>query len=143
VWRCIYDEDVSVEVPSGRHRIRLENAHPGGSWIRVSSYTLSNYSPPAIRALGLSGRSLSILWVQNKESTWWNEKLGRHPKPIGGAKVDIALAEDGQYDVEWWDTYKGILLLSKRLKSNRKILTISVPALERDCAYKIRWAGGR
>jgi len=142
VWRCIYDEDFAVDVPPGRHTIRIENAHEGGSWIRIDGYRLTNYAPPGLRALGLSGRTLTFLWIQNKESTWWNDKAGIKPKSINRATVNVSIPVDGIYSVEWWDTWKGTVIATERLEAKDRTLVISVPSLERDVACKIRRAGG-
>jgi hypothetical protein len=141
VWRCVYDEDFGVDVPPGKHTIRIENAHEAGSWIRIDGYRLTNYGPPGLRALGLAGRTLSFLWIQNKESTWWNDKAGLKPKAVTGASVSLSVPQDGAYFVEWWDTYKGSATRTETLEAKDKTLVISVSSLERDVACKIRRAG--
>jgi len=90
VWRCQYDQDYAIDVPAGRHVIRLANSHENGSWIRLSGYRLTNYAPPGIRAVALSGETVTLVWLQNLESTWANERDERPPRPISGATLTIA-----------------------------------------------------
>ncbi len=140
VWRCQYDEDFGVDVPAGKHTVRLENAHEGFSWIRIDSYRLTAYAPPTLRALGLAGRSLSFLWLQNQESAWWNAGPGQRPRAITGASVEVPVAADGAYSLEWWDTYKGIVVRKEKVAAKGKTLVVPLPPLERDVAVKVRKA---
>ena len=43
LWRCDYDQDFSVPVPKGKHRIVLENSKDTGSWIQVAYLVLKGY----------------------------------------------------------------------------------------------------
>ncbi len=140
VWRCVYNEDFAIDVPAGKHRIRLENGKPGISWIRIARYVLTDYSLPAVRAMGLTGRETTVLWLQNPENTWGNDELGVKPQPITGASVAVTSLRDGAYEVEWWDTYEGKPTGRQAVACRDGRLTLAVPPLTTDVAYKIRRA---
>ena len=134
VWECTYDEAFSIPVPAGPHTIRLENGKPGFSWIRITSYTLSGYAPPAVRVVGLRGKTVTALWIQNQESTWWNAKLGRPPKPIENVGIEVHDMADGAYRVEWWDTYRGAITKVENFACRGGSLKLVVPSLRTDVA---------
>ncbi len=137
VWQCAYDEDFAIEVPAGRHSIRIENGKPGFSWIRISHYTLTNYDPQPLRAFGLTGRNATLLWIQNKQSTWGNDRLGKQPPAVEGAEAEVSGLTAGDYMIEWWDTYDGKVSYSETATAEAGRLRLTVPPLERDVACKI------
>lgn len=137
VWQCTYDEDFAVSVPAGPHTIRLENGKPGFSWIRISHYTLTNYDPRPLRVVGLTGRRTTLLWIQNKESTWGNDVRGLEPHVISGAKLTVDDLKQGEYRVEWWDTYSGTIAAAETVAAGAGRIEIDVPPLRRDVACKI------
>jgi hypothetical protein len=64
---------------------------------------------PRIRALGLRGKSMSMLWVQNVDQTWWNV-VHRKPVPvIDAARLTLSGFPQGRYRVEFWDTWTGVI----------------------------------
>jgi hypothetical protein len=138
LWECRYDEDVTVPLTAGRHDVRLENTKPGISWIRVTSYALSNYAPAALRVVGLQGRRLSLLWLQNTQHTWVNAIGGFKPVTISGATVTLQGVPDGTRTVEWWDTYEGRRIGSVQVTAAGGQLVLPVSPLDRDIACKIK-----
>jgi hypothetical protein len=92
---------------------------------------------PRVRALGLRGRTMSILWVQNADHTWWNVV---HKKPIPaieGARLTLAGCPQGRYRVEYWDTWTGVVTRETDLRSSRGEIELALPRLERDAALKV------
>ncbi len=138
VWQCRYDETFSVEVPAGKHEIRVLNSRPGISWIRVTSYTLPDYAPPTLRPLGLTGKRQTLLWLQNAESTWGNDVLGRQPRAVTGARLTLTGLGKGQYSVEWWDTWQGTPQGRTTARSDDGTLAVDVPPVTRDVACRLR-----
>jgi len=138
VWQCRYDEAFSAPIPAGKHEIRVLNPEPGPSWVRVTSYTLSDYAPPTLRAMGLSGKRLTLLWLQNAESTWGNDVLGRQPQAVVGARIALGGLPDGMYTAEWWDTWQGKAGERTTVRSRDGALTLDVPTVTRDVACRIQ-----
>jgi hypothetical protein len=138
VWQCRYDETFSASIPAGKHEVRVVNPKPGPSWVRIASYTLSDYAPPTLRAMGLTGKRLALLWLQNAESTWGNDADGRRPQAVTGARVALKGLPDGTYTVEWWDTWQGKAGEQEKARSWNGTLTLDVPAVTRDVACKTR-----
>ena len=73
LWETTYDEDVAVEVPAGRHRIRIDNF--GKDWVGVTKYTFTGcqvLDRPNVLVCGMKTGGLAMLWLQNRESCWYN-----------------------------------------------------------------------
>jgi len=138
VYVADYGKQYEIGIPAGDHEIRFENV--GKDWVRLSSITLSPYrdeSIPPVRALGLSKDDEAIVWVQNTESTWFNEK---NKLPLTAQK-DIVLKlsglRDGAYTLAWWDTWKGERVRNDTVTVVGGSVTVSVPEFERDVAFRI------
>ena len=91
-----------------------------------------------VRAIGLHGRSLAILWVQNRAHTWWNVVHNASIARIEGASVTLDGAEPGRYRVELWDTWTGVPMQSGEVSAVQGAVRIPIPPLERDLAVKLR-----
>ena len=70
VWVSDYDEEISIEVPAGRHDLTFANIE--GDWLQIRSLLLPRYRSsryPAVDALGLACDRQLLLWFHNQEST--------------------------------------------------------------------------
>jgi len=107
-------------------------------------WTTAGFVPAAVttdngdlRAAGLLGKKLSILWLQNKNHTWWNVINDVAITPIQNAEVTLAGCAPGRHKVEYWNTWTGRVERTLDLTAAGSGLQIPVPALERDMALKI------
>ena len=129
----------SFPVPGGKHRIVVENV--GDAWMTVS-VDLANYLRPGrpnLRAWGLGDASRAYLWVQNRDHTWWRNRMGKAPRPVSGAVLVLSGMQPGEYEIEWWDTYAGAIAATDRgAPDGCGRLTVSVPTVARDVACKVR-----
>jgi len=132
-----YDNWYGIDVPAGLHTIVVEN--PGADWCYVS-YRLTNYlRVPNLRLLALANPHSALVWVQNKENTWWNHKRKLEPTPIGSSQITLSGFEPGEYRIEQWDTYQGVRTSSTTSTSTDGSVVITTPAgLTTDVAYKVR-----
>ena len=137
VWRGIYDREFAVPVPAGRHAIRLENGKPGASWIRIANYALTNYDAEPVRAFGLTGRNTTVVWFQNKLSTWGNDRRGGEPGTIRQATADVTVGSPGNYRIEWWGTWAGKVMRTEEATATEGRIVLRLPAFTRDVACKI------
>jgi hypothetical protein len=97
-------------------------------------------SAGSLRALGLTGRDLSLLWLQNREHTWWNVTQNNPIRPVEGATVTLKGVRAGRYRVEYFDTWKGGVggvRSTSELRAKNGAIRIAVPTLEQDIAVKI------
>jgi len=91
-----------------------------------------------LNALGLRGKDLTILWVENKAHTWWNVVHDTPIPAVEGESIQVEGLADGRHTVEYWDSWKGVITAEKQLAAAAGKLTIPLPRVERDIALKIR-----
>jgi hypothetical protein len=132
-----YNLDVSVSVPAGRHEIRLDNG--GYDWYTVDYVTLSNAVLKSSRArvIGLCNDDFAMVWVQNKEHTWWNVINQEPVEALGSVDFELVGFQDGTYNVEWWDTYTGEVVRTESVQAVEGKIPLHAENLDRDIAIKI------
>lgn len=131
----------SVPVPKGRHRIRLDNR---GNLFVNASIELSNYvvsSASNLRVIGLGDSRRALLWLQNRDNTWWRNEQGKRPREVAGSRVTLARMDAGAYEIEWWDTYRGVATRRERTETQGGSLVLAVEPLATDVACKVRRVG--
>jgi hypothetical protein len=94
-------------------------------------------STPQLRALALVGRDRALLWLHNRQHTWWNVVEKRPIPEVREAAVTVAGLADGSYDVEWWDTWKGEVARRETRAAAGGALILPVDRLARDAAVKL------
>jgi hypothetical protein len=138
LWETTYDEDVSVDVPAGRHRIRVENV--GRDWVKVARYVMTGccvVDKPNVLVCGMKTDGLAMLWLQNRDSSWINHARG----PVPAVPAFTVTAEglpDGKCRVEWWETWKGSVERTEELEVRGGKLVLTLSELKTDVALKIR-----
>jgi len=138
IYQCVYDADISLDVPAGKHVIKLSNT--GLDWIRIKNITLENYSSSLFVKAAASGMRVGeemLFWIYNKEYNWRNLKKEIEPSLIKGASFIVENVENGNYNIDWWDTLEGKIILRRKSASKNKELLIEVPDFSKDLACKI------
>ena len=92
---------------------------------------------PQLRAMALRGDRMTLLWLHNRRHTWWNVVEKQPIAAIESATVTIDGLKDGEYKVEWWDTWKGAVTSTQTLEARQGALSVPVTNLMRDAAAKI------
>ena len=90
VWVSDYDEEISIEVPAGRHDVTFANIE--GDWLQIRSLLLPRYRSsryPAVDALGLASDRQLLLWFHNQESTWRTEHDGKTPAKLEAIRARV------------------------------------------------------
>ncbi|MBL7223827.1 MAG: hypothetical protein ISS72_08240 [Candidatus Brocadiae bacterium] len=95
-------------------------------------------STPQFHVLGLQGKALALLWLHNRRHTWWNVVEKQPIPPVEGATVTVSGLADGDWQVEWWDTWKGTVARRETLTARGGALTLAPPRMARDVAVKLR-----
>jgi len=92
-----------------------------------------------VRCIGLAGRNLALVWVQNGEHILASIMDKRPVSPAEGVKVTVQGTPAGECIVEWWDTAAGAIMRTTRERSTPEGLMLELPSLATDIAFKIRW----
>jgi hypothetical protein len=90
-----------------------------------------------LRAVGLRGKRISIVWLQNTAHTWWNVVNGSAIPEVEPSQVKIAGYPDGRYRVEYWNTYNGVVESAGSALAGNGVLTLPTPSIATDVAVKI------
>jgi len=139
VYIAKYNKKYAIDIPKGKHDIRIENT--GIDWLRLKTITLTDYrdtSVPFVRVLGLSKNDEALLWVQNKESTWYSAYKNKEIQPIKDISFEITGLSDGHYTIEWWDTRHGTIINTEAALCQKGVLPIYISEIQTDIACKIR-----
>jgi hypothetical protein len=139
LWETVYDQDIAVAVPAGRHRIRVDNL--GRDWVTVSRYAFTNCKvldrPNAI-VWGMATEDLLLVWLQNRDSTWYNHAGGGEVGQVDAFGFQLDGVPNGRYRLEWWQTWTGGIHHEGQAEVTDGHMAIEVPPLKTDVAIKIR-----
>ncbi|MGQ9729696.1 MAG: DUF5060 domain-containing protein [Candidatus Zipacnadales bacterium] len=139
LWETTYDEAIRVPIPAGEHHIRIENF--GKDWVRVSSYVFTGckvLDKPNVLVAGMKTDEVAVLWLQNRDSSWYNHAGNGEVGEVSAFRLTVRDLPRGQYQIEWWDTWKGELTRTSTVESDGERMTLELPALTTDVALKIR-----
>jgi hypothetical protein len=132
-----YNLTVSVSLSPGTHEIKLDN--PGGDWLSIDyvKFTDVVLKKAKARIIGLNNGTLALVWVQNRDHTWWNVVNGLPIEPLENVTVELSGFLDGEYVVEWWDTYSGAIIRRETIAISGGSFQITIGYLEKDLALRI------
>lgn len=129
------DHSFTVDVPKGKHRIKIENK--GTDWFRVRNITLKNYALP-LMIKGLQDETKAYVWFKNREDTVDNYKAQTKYFPIENGKVQLMGLKDGKYKIEYYDTVLGKTIQVEEGICLKGVLTLSPPTFVTDLACKVK-----
>lgn len=139
LWETTYDVDAAVDIPAGLHRIRVENV--GKDWVSVGRYTFTGckvMDRPNLLICGMKTAGLAILWVQNRDSDWYNHGAGQKVSPVDPCALTLQGLRPGPYELEWWETWKGGRRSAEEVEARDGALRLQLPTVPTDLAVKLR-----
>ncbi len=142
IWETTYDKEFAVEVPAGEHRIRVENQ--GRDWVTVTGYAFTGckvLDRPNVLVCGMKTDALAIVWIQNRDSSWFNHARDAVPQ-IDSFHFTAEGLPEGTCTVEWWETWRGALRRTEQAMVRDGRLRLTLPSLATDAAVKIKFLGG-
>jgi hypothetical protein len=95
-------------------------------------------SHPDLRALGQIDpvSRHGHLWIQNRQHTWRNVVDGLVIPAIDGS-ITIPGLPNGEYCVEWWDTYSGTVFQTETVVADNGLVLVLPVSLTADVAVKL------
>ena len=140
-----YRGDYAVEVTAGRHEIVIENT--GRDWLVLDQIRLGNYGPPQVglEAMGLRGKDMLLLWIRNRDYTWFGFRNGQTCAVIEGARIAVRGVPPGEYVARLFDPQEAAWLGEKPLRTSREDgdLKLHLPGIQHDLAIVIGRPPGR
>jgi hypothetical protein len=138
-----YNGQYAIDVPPGKHEIRVVN--DGNDWLYVS-YRLTDYrlrNEPNLHVYGLvakqasSGQPAALVWIKNEHHTWYNANQGETLDTIPPTHVTLAGFADGDYEIQWLDTYTARWTHRDDATVQDGRLVLPVAALSKDIACRV------
>jgi hypothetical protein len=141
-WRTSYDKVVSVSVPPGRHTVSAEAA--GRDRLQVEYVVrgvpaTADYNP--VRVLAFDDGQMVYAWLQDRRSTWTG--AGQEaPSRLSGLRTEMRGIPDGDYRIEWCDTWERLPAVEQRGRCTGGVLELPIPPFSRDIACRIGRSDG-
>jgi len=139
VYQALFNTDRTLALPAGPHVLTLENTE--GDWLQITTLTLaralsSRYALLRTAALQDAATGETLLWLQDPDSNWFNDRAGKTSSPQTGIRLALPVPRPGVYHLAWWDTRRGVVIQSQRLPSSGQRLLVPVPPFTRDIALR-------
>lgn len=138
LWESTYDVDVTLDIPKGPHRIRVENL--GGDWMRIGRYAFTGCKvldrPNLLVAALRATDGPAIVWIQNQESDWVNHQNSA-VAAVPPSRITLDGFDDGTYTVEWWETWLGKRQRTEKVTAKNGKLRLLPGEVKTDLAAKI------
>jgi hypothetical protein len=139
LWLVEYDTSYAVPVPAGAHTLGVDI---GENDSMRATFTLVDYVDANLvtpyRAYGLTDGTDVYLWLQNTGHTFSNAYTGTLPTTWTPAWINVPVARDGTYEVEWWDTYAGEVVYTASQASEAGVVRIYWNGHYADLGLKVR-----
>ena len=91
----------------------------------------------SLRIFGLQNDREALLWLQNSDHTWHRMLEGKSLEATKPTNIIINGLRDGNYLIEWWDTYTPDDVRHSQAKCENGILRLDVPKIMKDIACKV------
>jgi len=92
---------------------------------------------PNLRVLGMQTNDRALIWVQNKDYTWYNVRDKVQINPVPPSTLIISGFANGTYKLELWDTVNGTVIDQKEITAKDGTLSFDLPEVNQDYAFKI------
>lgn len=145
IYQALFNKEVRVSLPAGSHLIALENTE--GDWVTIGPITVEKARSSrfaALRPVALQDAKTgeTLVWVQDTESNWYNDREGKKPEQWQGITLKVPVVRAGSYRIVWWHTREGRAIETRMVKSTGNApLSLTIPTFTRDIALRITAAG--
>lgn len=140
IYQAVFNKDRAVLLPAGRHRVALENRE--GDWVSILRYTLEGAKSSravALRTIALQDAATAetLVWLQDPESHWANDRDGRAPALQRGVTLRIPFPKSVLSQAEWWDTRTGARIARQSVRAENGRALLIAPPFRRDIALRL------
>ncbi len=126
---------LSLMIPAGEHRVSVKNR--GNDWFRVNHFWLEDYQQRVVvYARGNEDRVLA--WVHDRPHQFTFLQHYDKYSAIIPTEVRFPALTDGEYLLEYYDTYEGTRSQEESVVTGEEGLRVPIPSFEKDMALQIR-----
>ena len=91
-----------------------------------------------LRGFSLQSEGKSWVWIQNRFYNWLDAgHYGKKPPVISDSKISIPVKNNGNYNIELWDTRSGKVITTTKAVSKEGKVNYALPPIENDVALKV------
>ncbi|HEY0073976.1 MAG TPA: DUF5060 domain-containing protein [Abditibacteriaceae bacterium] len=137
-YQARFNKGYAIEVPAGQHEVGLDVI--AGDWLSLGQITLTNYRSsnyPDLHLYALGNGKGAIFWAHNAAHNWKNVLEKKQMKTVRSSRTSIPGLPEGIYNIEWWDTWKGVAISRQTGRSENGNLPINLPEITTDVAARI------
>lgn len=134
-----YAGKYAIDVPVGRHSIRVENAGP--DWL-MASYRFKNLVPvtrPPLTAWAVLGNNMALIWARVQGRTWKRIAVRKEKiEPCPASTIALDGLASGTWTAEIWDTWSGVVTATRTffVQTDGRA-RFELPTVEKDVAIKL------
>jgi len=92
---------------------------------------------PSPRVYGIVNGRTAFAWVQNPESNWKNLYEKKPVAPLRQIELTLLDLSAGNYNVQWWDTWKGEIVRREEAQCAAGTLRLGLGELQKDIALQV------
>ena len=131
-----------IDVPPGKHEIEVANR--GHDWIEVSYIQLENYgsSPATVQAMGLRGKHTVLLWLRNRDYTWFGHLTQQPCRTIEGARLSVNGLPSGPRAVRFYAPQTASWAEERAARVAGGRLELKLPPIDTDLAIAMSSRAG-
>lgn len=135
IFQADYVKEYEVELGQGENEIVIDNE--GEDWIKVESYTVTEYLDPARAPLftaGIQGSRSAYIYIKNRDFNFDGKKV----EEIRDTYLELSGLRPGRYVITYYDTRgKGAISRRDEITESGNI-TLNLPPVKKDIAVKVR-----
>ena len=90
-----------------------------------------------LRSMCLQNDHIAYVWVYSRSASRSMPDRAKAPEHRN-VSARVNGLRDGTYRVEVWDTYKGVVVATRKLPAANGSLTVALPTFRIDCVLKIK-----
>ncbi len=135
IFQADYAKEYEVELGQGENEILIDNE--GEDWIKVESYTVTEYLDPSRAPLftaGIQGTRSAYIYIKNRGFNF----DGKEAPEIRDTYLELSGLRPGRYVITYYDTRgKGVISRRDEITESGSI-TLNLPPVKKDVAVKVR-----
>ncbi len=92
---------------------------------------------PEIKVRGQKGKNTTIIWLKNRQYTWWNKIMNSHVPGVTDVSLEVYDHADGIYTIQIWDSVTGEVIKEYMTECRKSTIIVELDRVHRDCPIKI------
>lgn len=134
------NQTYTIPVPAGQHEIKVDNV--GRDWITIAGYEFENIGTKIdAYVLRSMDQQTATGWVLNNDYNYQFLNKEGVPSAAVGGQLSSENWENGAYQVNWYNCLTGATIKTELIEISDQRLTLAIPDLYWDLAFKIQPAG--